>query len=51
MVADSASLTASSNPGELRLVGSVLYFAANDGLHGRELWQTPFNALLPLIVK
>lgn len=29
----------------------ALYFAANDGVHGRELWQTPFNLFLPFVVR
>lgn len=30
----------SSNPGELEIVGDTLYFAAGDGVHGRELWKS-----------
>jgi ELWxxDGT repeat protein/VCBS repeat-containing protein len=31
----------SSNPAELRVVGSTLVFAANDGTSGTELWAAP----------
>ncbi|WP_309640992.1 T9SS type A sorting domain-containing protein [Flavobacterium sp.] len=30
----------SSNPSDLMQVGSTVYFTANDGLHGTELWKT-----------
>jgi len=29
----------SSEPRELKVVGDVLFFSANDGIHGRELWR------------
>ena len=29
-----------SNPEELTAVGNTLYFEANDGTHGRELWKS-----------
>ena len=30
----------SSSPASLTLVGDYVYFAANDGTHGIELWRT-----------
>ena len=32
--------TASSDPRYLTTVGKVLYFTADDGVHGQELWKT-----------
>src|SRR4029079_5297853 len=32
--------TGSSTPRDFTAVGSTLYFSANDGVHGRELWRT-----------
>ena len=42
----------SSNPAELTSLGSTLYFSANDGLYGRELWQSvpPYNPASTTIV-
>ena len=34
------STTSESNPTPLGVVGSLLLFAADDGVHGRELWAT-----------
>lgn len=39
MVADIRTGSGSSNPMHLRVVGDKLYFAADDGIHGIELWQ------------
>jgi|GEM_PF-1296772 len=36
----SAYYAASSYPSQLRVVGNTLYFQANDGIHGRELWKS-----------
>ncbi len=40
LVADIKALTGSSNPQPLAAVGHVLFFMADDGLHGNELWRT-----------
>src|SRR3984893_16989436 len=32
--------TGSSSPGDFVAVGGLVYFAANDGIHGRELWKS-----------
>src|SRR5207248_401431 len=29
-----------SDPGQFVSLGSILYFTADDGIHGRELWQS-----------
>jgi hypothetical protein len=34
------NLTGSSNPSHMTAVGSTLFFAANDGVHGNELWKS-----------
>jgi ELWxxDGT repeat protein len=39
-VRDIAPDTASSHPDELVVLGNHLYFLANDGIHGKELWVT-----------
>ncbi len=40
MVSDINSVGFTSNPQNLTSVGSEIYFAANDGLHGPEIWKT-----------
>ncbi|MDR3575436.1 MAG: sortase [Anaerolineaceae bacterium] len=42
----------SSNPAEMTPLGSTLYFSANDGVYGRELWQSvpPYNPASTTIV-
>jgi len=30
----------SSNPSNFKVIGNVMYFAADDGVHGNELWRT-----------
>ena len=39
---------ASADPGQLTRVGDRLYFTANDGIHGTELWWTVADSLLGL---
>lgn len=41
----------SSNPSELTRVGSTLFFAANDGVHGYELWKSDGTAAGTKMVK
>ena len=33
--------TANPNPDQLTAAAGILYFTANDGEHGRELWALP----------
>jgi ELWxxDGT repeat protein len=40
MVADIARGSGSSGPADLVAIGSTVYFVANDGDHGNELWKT-----------
>jgi ELWxxDGT repeat protein len=37
--------TSSSNPSQFVRSGSLIYFTADDGVHGRELWAIPLSAL------
>ncbi|NMO16305.1 ELWxxDGT repeat protein [Pyxidicoccus fallax] len=41
----------SSNPFELTRVGNTVYFSANDGLHGRELWMSNGTATGTVLVR
>lgn len=41
----------SSNPSYLTKVGSLVYFAANDGIHGTELWKSDGTAAGTKMVK
>jgi ELWxxDGT repeat protein len=43
--------TGSSNPSQMTVVGSTLYFAANDGVHGNELWKSDGTAAGTKMVK
>ncbi|HSH78260.1 MAG TPA: ELWxxDGT repeat protein, partial [Herpetosiphonaceae bacterium] len=36
--------TAPSNPHDLTVIGDVAYFAADDGIHGQELWRSDGTA-------
>ncbi len=40
LVADLNTQIANSNPGEFTASGRYLFFEADDGIHGRELWRT-----------
>ncbi len=35
--------TGNSNPGDFLLLNDTLYYSADDGVHGRELWATNIN--------
>ena len=41
----------SSNPTSLTTIGSTIYFAANDGVHGNELWKSDGTAVGTKMVK
>jgi ELWxxDGT repeat protein len=45
------SSNASSDPGNLTVYNGKLYFAADDGVHGRELWATGGTAATTHLVK
>ena len=51
LYADTASFTYSSSPTWLTVMGSKLYFAANDGVTGAELWQTDGTSAGTALVK
>jgi hypothetical protein len=55
MVMDINPGQAGSSPHNLKVVDGVLYFAADDGTHGTELWalevSTSPRIYLPLVVK
>jgi len=40
LVKDIRAAAAASDPRELAAVGNLLYFSADDGAHGRELWRS-----------
>jgi ELWxxDGT repeat protein len=40
-----------SDPADFFIAGSTLYFSANDGVHGRELWQTDGTSSGTVLVK
>src|SRR5262249_5413244 len=40
LLADLNQLGAGSDPGPFVTIGAITLFAANDGVHGRELWRT-----------
>ncbi len=46
-----SSASLGSNPGQFRVVGSTLYFTANDGIKGVELWKTAGSTLSTELVK
>lgn len=43
MVQDIAPGPGSSNPNQFTLAGNVIYFMANDGLHGNSIWAIPLT--------
>jgi ELWxxDGT repeat protein len=46
----SGSYLSSSYPSDLQVIGSTLYFAADDGVHGKELWKTDGTAAGTVLV-
>ena len=44
MVLDINTTTLASNPSGMVAIGSTAYFAADDGVHGRELWKSDGTA-------
>jgi hypothetical protein len=40
LVVDINTVTPDSNPEQIVAVGPTAYFAANDGIHGTELWKS-----------
>jgi ELWxxDGT repeat protein len=51
VVKDIASRAQSSNPHSLLVVGKYLYFIANDGVHGEELWRTDGSEVGTVMVR
>jgi len=49
-VADIRPGPGSSAPTAMAVFNDALYFAANDGTHGRELWRLPRGAMAPELV-
>ncbi len=45
------NLSGDSDPSSLTKVGTTLFFAANDGIHGRELWKSDGSAAGTKMVK
>ena len=50
-VKDIRSGSSSSSPSQLTAVGNTLYFAANDGTNGAELWKSDGTTSGTLMVK
>jgi ELWxxDGT repeat protein len=51
MVADIVPGATSSDPGNLVAIGSTIYFTANDGIHGYELWKSNGTAAGTMMLK
>ena len=51
MVKDINSGSSSSSPADLTAVGNTLYFVANDGTNGYELWKSDGTASGTVMVK
>ncbi|CAI8288952.1 MAG: Uncharacterised protein [Euryarchaeota archaeon UBA443] len=51
MVKDIQSGSNSGSPSELTAVGNTLYFSANDGTNGDELWKSDGTATGTVMVK
>lgn len=52
MVADvNSALAIGSSPDNLIAIGNTLYFTANDGVHGNELWKSDGTAAGTVLVK
>jgi ELWxxDGT repeat protein len=51
MVKDIRSGSSSSSPYQLTAVGNTLYFAANDGTNGAELWKSDGTTSGTVMVK
>ena len=44
MVLDINAIPLSSNPTDIVAIGTTAYFAANDGIHGNQLWKSDGTA-------
>jgi ELWxxDGT repeat protein len=51
LLKDLNTLPASSDPSGFFSIGTITYFAANDGVHGNELWRTDGTAAGTYMVK
>jgi ELWxxDGT repeat protein len=51
LIKDIARGTEGSAPTELTIVDDILFFQANDGLNGRELWKSDGTAASTVLVK
>jgi ELWxxDGT repeat protein len=51
LVEDLNSGPAGSNPSQLTVVGNTLFFVANDGESGYELWKLDIGGMGPILVK
>ena len=49
MVQDMAPFTASSSPASFTSAGAYVFFSANDGSTGQELWAAPLTAFPRLV--
>ena len=51
MVKDINSGSGWSSPGDFTVLGNTLYFTANDGINGRELWKSDGTSTGTVMVK